>query len=362
MKTIRLLNSTHAKNYQGDDNMPYPKPLSKKTLDRLYAEAGLNEAQVDFVRRFCSACAALYGTIFAGEAWKVYKELSSKTETVLLRRKDMYAALGILRREAVPFYVYEVDEVYSEEKPSDSERIVANRELVLGGYYRFTYLYHVIEASAGKPFFVPENLLEYETVPETKYERELLKILEQMKSAMPEYKDGLCHTHRCKYTGKLLKDFSYIDSAAAYELKRLRGEFDNCKGNAEKAAEFESELNSVNAAQYLVNKLKRQSSIGYVTVAASIGYFFDDLNVMGVAFSDESQINKIVKAINDMHNNQNLWCNHGWTPRALAMLTPRRGVPTISFGAGIQKAFADGAINKKELTEKLKEIGFDVEE
>ena len=342
--------------------MPYPKPLSKKTLDRLYGEAGLNEAQVDFLRRFFSACTALYGVVFAEEAWEVYKELSAKTETVLLRRKDMYTALGILRREPVPFYVYEADEVYSEEKRSDSARIVANRELVLSGYYRFIYLYHVVEASAGKSFFVPENLLEYETVPETKYERELLKMLEQMKSTMPEYKDALGHSHRCKYTGKLLKNFSYIDSTAAYELKRLRGEIDGCKGNAEKAAEFESELNRVNAAQYLVNKLKQQSNIGYITAADSLKYFFDDLNVMGVALSDERQVNKIVGVINDMHNNQNLWCNHGWTPRALAMLTPRSGVPTISFGPGIQKAFADGVIDKKELTKKLKEMGLNVEE
>jgi len=140
--------------------MPYPKPLTKKTLTRQYNEAGITEEQVCFLKDFFTACANLYGVIVAQEAWDVYRELSTKTETVLIHRKDMYAALGILRRETLPFYVFEADEVFSDEERTDKYRVIAIRELVESGYGKFSNMYHVMEAAKGKSFFVPANLLE----------------------------------------------------------------------------------------------------------------------------------------------------------------------------------------------------------
>jgi len=342
--------------------MSYPKPLSEKSISRLYNEAGITEKQIVFLRRFFTACANLYGVIMAEDAWDVYRELSSKTETVRLHRKDMYAALGVLRRELVPFYVFEADEVFSEEERTDKYRVIALRELISPGYGKFADMYCVMDNAGNKPFFVPPNLLDYVTMPENKYEHELLDMLGRMKCTLSEYEDDLGNKHQCKYKGKRLSDFSYIGNYEEFRLKRLRGEIEGCKGNGKKAAEYEAKLNSITAAQYLVDGLKRHSSVGNVLISHSIKYFFDNLNKMGVSFSGEKQVNTVIQAVDNMHNNQHLWCNHGWTPRELSAQMPSRGVPTMSFGPGIQQTFADGTMDKDEFISKLKEMGFVVTE
>lgn len=340
--------------------MPYPKPLSEKSLDRLYTASGLTGKQIGFLRDFFSACANLYGVIMAEQAWDVYKELSSKTKTVRLRRKDMYAALGIFRREPTSFYVFEADEVFSAEPRSDRYRVVALRDLISSGHGKYMELYQVMNTAGGKPFYTPENLLEYTVVPESRYERELLNLLEGLKSTRSEYEDkwGVCHP--CQYTGKYLKDFSYVDAFEDFELHRLRGEIDGFKGNPKKAAEYEAQINSVTAAQYLVDSLKRRSNIGAVSPATSLEYFLDDLNAMGVTLSSEKEFNELARTVNDMHNHQNLWCHRGWSPRALFGQVEMRGKPTVSFGPGLQKAFADGTMDQDEIVQALKEMGLDV--
>lgn len=340
--------------------MSYPKPLKEKTLERLYADAHLNKKQIDFLHSFVSACANLYGAITAIDAWDVYKELSSMAETVPLRRRDVYAALGIFRREPAPFYIFEVDEVYSEEKRSDGQRIIVSKDLMSNGYYKFTHLYNVMKTSVGKPFYVPKNLLEYETMPENKYERKLLDMLGRLRSTLSEYEDRFGHVHTCEYTGKLLKDFSFISGGEAFELRCLRGEVEGCKAHPEKAAELEAELNSITAAQYLVNNLKWQNTVGHFLPTKIIEYFFDDLTKMGVVLSDDKQVNEILAAIQNMLNNQNLWRNHGWTPNELQKRMQPSNFLTISFSPGIQKAFADNTIDKNELVKKLKETGVEV--
>ncbi len=340
--------------------MSYPKPLSEKSVNRLYNEAGITEKQIVFLRSFFTACANLYGVIVAEEAWDVYRELSSKTETVRLHRKDMYAALGVLRRELVPFYVFEADEVFSEEERTDKYRVIALRELISPGYGKFTEMYCVMDNVGDKPFFVPPNLLDYVTMPENQYEHELLDMLGRMKCTLSEYEDDWGNKHPCRYKGKRLSDFSYIGSYEEFKLERLRGEIEGCKGSEKKAAEYEAKLNSITAAHYLVNELKRRGSVGNVPISDSIKYFFDDLNRMGVSFSRNKQPNTAIQAVSNMLNNQHLWCNRGWTPHELFTQAPVRSMPTMSFGPGMQQAFADGTMDKDELVRKLKEMSFGV--
>ena len=342
--------------------MPYPKPLSEKSLKRLYSEAGISEEQASFLRDFFTACANLYGAIMAEDAWDVYRELSSKTETVFMHRRDMYAALGVLRREPVPFYVFEQDEVYTDEDRSEKYRIVVLKDLVGSGYGKFTLFYHVIDIAYGKTFFVPANFMDYTVMPENKYETELLDMLGRLKCTMSEYEDERGVKHPCKHKGKYLKDFPYIGEDEAFELARLRGEIDGYKGNEKKAAEYEKEINSVSAAQYVVDQLKADSSIGYLSVTKIIQEFFEILTKLGVSFSSDKQINKFLAAVSNMHNNQHQWCLRGWTPHELSAQNPSRGPLRISFGPSMQKAFADGNMDKNEVVEKMKAMGIEVVE
>ncbi len=341
--------------------MAYPKPLSEKTLARLYDKAGLKREQIDFLRKFFPACANLYGTVFAEDAWSIYQELSSKTETVKLHRRDMYASLAIMRRENLPFYVFEIDEIYCDEPRLDKMRTVVLRDLVSSGYNKFRDVYKVHELSVGKPFYVPKDLLSFTSMPETDEERRLLKLLNNLKSTCPEYTSFFGETRKCPYNGKYLREFSYIDEFDEHELKWLRGEVEGHKGNPKKAEELETKLKSVTAAQYLIDGIKRKNSVGYDEANDLTDSFFEDLTAMGVMLSGKYQLNTLIEAIYDMCNNQHLWCNHGWTPNALAAHSSSTGMPTITFGPGIQKAFAEGAIDKDEALRILHEMGYKTE-
>lgn len=340
--------------------MSYPKPLSEKGLRRLYNESGLSERKISFLRAFFSACSNLYGAFFAEEAWDIYGELSSKAPVVKLQRKELYKALGIFRRENVPFYVFEADEVYTEEKRVDKYKVIALRELVPGGYGKFTNLYSVIENSQGKPFYVPEDLLSYETMPANPYELKLLAMLSQMESTLDEYEDAGGHKRPCQYKGKRLSDFSYVSGSEAFELKCLRGEIEGYKGNEKKAEELARRLNSVTAAEYLVDNLRWRSHVGRVPLSRSLEYFRDDLNIMGVELSRKDQLDEILRAVNNMHNHQHLWCNHGWPPEELSRRMPAGGITSLSFGPNIQQAFAEGTMNKDELIRELSKMEIEV--
>lgn len=66
--------------------MSYPKPLSEKSLKRLYTQAGLSTEAYDFLHSLFAACANLYGAIALRDVWSVYQEL--KSEAPRIRRQD----------------------------------------------------------------------------------------------------------------------------------------------------------------------------------------------------------------------------------------------------------------------------------
>ena len=55
--------------------MSYPKPLSEKSLKRLYTQTGLSTEAYDFLHSLFAACANLYGAIALRDVWSVYREL-----------------------------------------------------------------------------------------------------------------------------------------------------------------------------------------------------------------------------------------------------------------------------------------------
>ena len=92
--------------------MAYPKPLSQKTIDKMYLDSGLTEEKITFLRRLFDGAAALYGVITLDNLWNVYREYASKIPAVRIHRKDIYNFSSIARREVHDYYVYEVDELY----------------------------------------------------------------------------------------------------------------------------------------------------------------------------------------------------------------------------------------------------------
>ena len=62
----------------------------------------------------------------------------------------------------------------------------------------------------------------------------------------------------------------------------------------------------------------------------------------------------------EYHNNSRLWCLSGWKPIELVAIYRGRGPTAISFGPGMQKAFADGSLDRDELVKKFREMRLEV--
>lgn len=88
--------------------MAYPKPLSQVNIDKMCREYGLSPMLVETLHRYYEAFAKLYGMVFLNEAWQVIKMLEPQ-----IKKKDFINFSSIARREDLPYYIYEIDEVYS---------------------------------------------------------------------------------------------------------------------------------------------------------------------------------------------------------------------------------------------------------
>ena len=85
--------------------MAYPKPLSEKSIVRMYADSKLTQEKIDFLRNFFDSCAALYGSICLNDMREVYKELSEKIEVAKIQRKDFIEFSSIIRLYVVKFMI-----------------------------------------------------------------------------------------------------------------------------------------------------------------------------------------------------------------------------------------------------------------
>ena len=123
--------------------MSYPKPLSEKSLKRLYTQAGLSTEACDFLHSFFAVCANLYGAIALRDVWSVYQKLKSGAPRI--HRRDLIAFSTIVRREVQPYRVYEIEELYTEEPHNDLDRHIVSNELIGAGYGKMSSFYALMD-------------------------------------------------------------------------------------------------------------------------------------------------------------------------------------------------------------------------
>ena len=103
-----------------------------------------------------------------------------------IKRRELIDFSSIARRENVPYNVYEIDELYSAEKRAEIDREIVNKKLIKAGYAGKNIYYELAELQAGKPYYIPEDILSYaagNTVPE---ETKLLNFLKKLKVTATE--------------------------------------------------------------------------------------------------------------------------------------------------------------------------------
>ena len=342
--------------------MSYPKPLSQKTLDKMYKESNLSEEKIVFLRKLFDSASALYGIIPLCDLWEVYKEYSQKAEAVKIHRKDILSFSSIARREVHDYYIYEIDELYIAEKKTDQERYIINHEIL--DFLSIHVFHQLDEMVSNKPYYVPENLLEYKGHVVTEEEKRLFQYIENLRADSPvltkRYNKEI--SKPSPHQGKKLKDFSYLTDSEQFELDWVSGK---CEGGPKTAQEKKIKefwaFHSGNAAEKIFRRQRILLFCGLLSTSRLISSFIEDLQETGVILS-EKQLNMLISLYMEFNNNSHLYSNRGWTPNELSRITMSdyKGPITMSLGPGIIKAAKEGKFSLDELKSKIKAMGFNV--
>lgn len=298
------------------------KPLSKKTLDKKYAELGLPAAKLDLLHTYFRCIANLYGVLIMRDAWELFKYYEGSNT---MRRKDFYAFSGIVQREAGnPFSVYDLKEVYrgkTSEKPED--RLIVNNKLVLSGYNRFIYIYATVERHGNKPLYLPEKEEFLRFAQPQFYQTAVGVRMKQMienlrtsgigKNFFDEPTAEFLDVDGNPVAGKRLADFVFYTSDEQFEIdypkrettkQQLRNTFQT-PASEKVLARIELMLMTGGALQ--------NDTIGN-QLSFLLRFLDQDL---GVALS-QSQFMEFSQRFMELNNSSNLWLNCGWTPTELS--------------------------------------------
>ncbi len=308
--------------------MSYPKPLSKKTIEKMFAS--WDKKTVDTLHMYYEAFADLYGMIQLKEAWKIFKQFEPK-----IHKKQFMEFSDIVRREDVKYYIYEIDELFSMEKRIVGERYIVNKALVSYGYGKFSEIYLLDEEQYDKPYYAKEDLLEVSK--NRLYDSELRKYIANMR-----FTEG-------ENAGKLFSEAIFLTDTEKFDLEYFKGESKR-KLIRQKADKPFSEK--------LMNAIVDYMEFSDNVVSEVIRYLAEN----GYTFESEEEIQKFVSLIQTFNNKSHLWRNCGHTPEGLFSAHKNPFPPAIGFGPGLQKAFSDGDIEKDELVRYLNDLGIDVVE
>ena len=331
--------------------MSYPKPLSEKSLERLYTQAGLSTEACDFLHSLFAACANLYGAIALRDVWSVYQELKSGAPRI--HRRDLIAFSAIVRREVQPYRVYEIEELYTEEPHNDLDRHIVSKELIGAGYGKMFSFYALMDELGDQPYCVPEYFLSYAVPSASAEESVLSNFIGNLKSTARECAPRQRKTYPNENRGKKLSEFSFLNLDEQFNLEYYKKVPATYSALLEEYSGTESEK--------IMRSYRRTENIGYLRTRDMIQNMLIELSEVGVRLT-ETQHSTLMWLMMQYHNGSRLWCLRGWTPNELAAMHGNTGAPSISFVPGIQEAFADGTMDKNELVRKIKDLGWKVSE
>ena len=331
--------------------MSYPKPLSEKSLKRLYTQAGLSTETCDFLHSFFAACANLYGAIALRDVWSVYQELKSGAPRI--HRRDLIAFSTIVRREVQPYRVYEIEELYTEEPHNDLDRHIVSNELIGAGYGKMSSFYALMDERDDRPYCVPDDFLSYAEPTASVEEKSLADFIGNLKSTAMECAPKQRKTYPNENRGKKLSEFSFLNLNEQFNLEYYK------KVPATYSALLEEY--SGTEAEKIMRSYRRAENVGHLRTTDMIQNVLIELCEVGVRLTEKQQ-DTLMRLMMQYHNGSRLWCLRGWTPNELAAMHGNTGAPSISFGPGIQEALADGTMDKNELVRKIKDLGWEVSE
>lgn len=286
--------------------MSYPKPLTERSLARLYRQANITDEQSAYLHAAFEACANLYGVIALRNAWPV---IQAQENRPALKRKDVIAFSAIARREVLPYLVYEVDDVFPDEKNSDLSRMIVTKELVGAGYGKHNPLFRLLEYSYGFEAYVPENLLDYTHPAPTPEEHALRDYLDNLIVTAKEYKPPYGDPIPCENQGMRLCEFSFLNQSERFDYKYLQPHSAQLKLFLEEVGGTESEK--------IFRGIRRCAHLGM-----EFDWILKEFAEVGVVLDDKETLSGL---LHDYRTTSHLWYIHGHSPADLAR--PSRWTP-----------------------------------
>lgn len=135
----------------------FPRIYAESTLKRMYSKLNLETEQIELIRQYFDAFSNLYGIITMRKAF----EIISNQNHGSISEEDFLAFAEIARHENHYYYILSMDELYTDELPSEpmERELVAEYLLVCG----FDDYYNVSKGHFGKEYYVPSKaeLLKY---------------------------------------------------------------------------------------------------------------------------------------------------------------------------------------------------------
>ncbi|MBR1382468.1 MAG: hypothetical protein IJ555_01455 [Ruminococcus sp.] len=305
--------------------MAYPKPLSKKSIDKMLAS--WDAETVDTLHRYYEAFSELYGIVMLKDAWQVFKRFEPK-----IHKKQFVDFSSIARREDVPYYVFEIDEIYSEEKRFDTGRLIVNKKIVISGAYKFSRLYEIYEMQAGKPYYDKPDLLEVAAHP--RYDEKILPFINELTLKSGEQR------------GKKFSEAFLLTDHEKFLLDWFKAEYR--KKEVLKNAEIPF---SQKFYEHMIKRIEGQGN----PIDSIIHYLEDN----GFQFETQKQAEQFIRLLQDFINKSHLWVNCGYTPTELFAKSTNTKPKSISVGPNMKKAFADGTMDREEFIRRLSAAGIE---
>ena len=324
--------------------MSYPKPLSEKSLERLYTQAGLSTETCAFLHSLFAACANLYGTIALRDVWSVYQEL--KSDVPRIHRRDLIAFSSIVRREVQPYWVYEIEELYTEEPHNDLDRHIVSKELIGAGYGKMFSFYALMDERDDRPYCVPDDFLSYAEPIASVEEKSLADFIGNLKSTAMECAPKQRKTYPNENRGKKLNEFPFLDLNERFNLdyyKKVPATYSAL------LAEY-----SGTEVEKIMRFHRRAENVGHLRTTDMIQNVLIELCEVGVRLTEKQQ-DTLMQLIVQYHNGSRLWCTCGWKPDELAAK-----FSGIGAFPGQEASSPEGMMDEKDIIRKMKELGLKV--
>lgn len=338
--------------------MAYPKPLAPKTIDKMYIKLGVDKEQKDFIHTFYAASMNLYGTISLDDAWEVYKELSCSITLPKFPQKLFFEISDILRREPLDYYMFEVDELFEDERRVLKHRQLVRKDLIDIGagankFSRFYTLYHKQEEEC---HFIPKNFLSFAVPKMTKAEKTFLEYLGNLKINMKEAIGPFGPSRPGGKLGQRLKAISFLNAEENHQIQYYSGLTpEKIKPNPKQVELIKASARR-NEAEKLYYMFKDADNIEYMTFEESFEMLQHELNEVGVSLSSK-EAHKLAQFLEEVHNTSHRLCQLGWAPQDLYDLAPHNQPAAITLTPTAPAPMGAPTMDIAEIERHLKELG-----